>query len=81
VITAAITAAIAAVLALFGIKPGPYLVVVAGVVKVLVVLVGVLLGRKVWKARAARTQAAPPDALTPPVPPPPARPQDGRDPA
>jgi hypothetical protein len=51
VITAAITGAIAAVLALFGIKPGPYLAVVAVVVKVLVVLAGMLIARRVLRRR------------------------------
>ena len=52
-LTAAITAAVAAVLALFGIKPGPYLVVVAVVVKGLIVAAGVLLGWKLTKRRRA----------------------------
>jgi hypothetical protein len=51
VITAAVTGAVAAVLALFGIKPGPYLAVVAVVVKGLIVLGGVLIARRVMKKR------------------------------
>jgi hypothetical protein len=51
VITAAITGAVAAVLALFGIKPGPYLAVVAVVVKGLIILGGVLITRRVMKKR------------------------------
>ena len=50
---AAITAIVAAVLSLFGIKPGPYLVGVAIVVKVIVVGVGVILGARVMRRRAA----------------------------
>jgi hypothetical protein len=46
-ITAAITGAVAAVLALFGIRPGPYLVVVAVVVKAIIVLGALLLARRV----------------------------------
>jgi hypothetical protein len=58
-ITAPVTAAIAAVLALFGIRPGPYLVVVALVVKVLVVLGGVLLAsRLARRARRGKEAAA-----------------------
>jgi hypothetical protein len=56
VFTAAITAAVAAVLAFFGIKPGPYLVVVAVVVKVLIVLTGLFLASRV--IRRARRAAA-----------------------
>jgi hypothetical protein len=70
VLTAAITGAIAWILSLFGIKPGPYLVVVAGVVKVIIVLCGVLLGAKAMKKRkqakeareAASAQPSPPAA-------------------
>jgi hypothetical protein len=67
VITAAITAAVAAILAVFGIKPGAYLVVVAGVVKGILVLGAVLLASRVAR-RARRSQAVPPP--TPPAPPP-----------
>ena len=68
-LTAAITAAIAWILSLFGIKPGPYLVVVAGVVKGIIILVGVLLGAKVVRKRAKAKQAAEPQApQTPPGP-------------
>jgi hypothetical protein len=59
-ITAAITAAVAAVLALFGIKPGPYLIVVAAVVKGVIILGAVLLGRKLLKTREGEKPAAPP---------------------
>ena len=61
-LTAAITAAIAWILSLFGIKPGPYLVVVAAVVKGIIILVGLLLGAKVVRKRAkakAAEQSAP----------------------
>jgi hypothetical protein len=59
VITAAITAAVAAVLSVFGIKPGPYLVVVAAVVKGIIVLTSVLLGTKFIKAQAAKRNKPP----------------------
>ena len=58
-LTAAITAAIAWILSLFGIKPGPYLVAVAAVVKGIIILVGVLLGAKVVRKRAKAKEAAP----------------------
>jgi hypothetical protein len=58
VLTAAITAAIAWILSLFGIKPGPYLVAVAAVVKGIIILVGVLLGAKVVRKRAKAKEAA-----------------------
>jgi hypothetical protein len=51
VITAAITGAVAGVLALFGIKPGPYLAIVAVVVKGLIIVAGVLITRRVMKKR------------------------------
>ena len=57
-LTAAITAAIAWILLQFGIKPGPYLVVVAAVVKGIIILVGVLLGAKVVRKRAKVKEAA-----------------------
>jgi hypothetical protein len=65
VITAAITAAVAAILALFGIKPGPYLVVVAGVVKGLIVLGAVLLASRVAR-RARKAESAAPAPAEPP---------------
>jgi hypothetical protein len=69
VLTAAITAAIAWILSLFGIKPGPYLVVVAGVVKVIIILVGLLLGAKVVRKRAKAKETAETQAPeTPPGP-------------
>jgi hypothetical protein len=58
VLTAAITGAIAWILSQFGIAPGPYLVVVAAVVKGIIILVGVLLGAKVVKKRVQAKQAA-----------------------
>ncbi len=66
-LTAAITAAIAWILSLFGIKPGPYLVIVAGVVKGIIILVGVLLGAKVVRKRAKAKHAA--EAQAPQTPP------------
>jgi hypothetical protein len=68
VITAAITAAVAAVLALFGIKPGAYLVVVAGVVKAVIVIIGLLLGRKLLKARMAAQGKPPGEGAAPQTP-------------
>ena len=49
-LTAAITAAVAFVLNLFGIEPGPYLVGVAIGVKITIVVLGVLLGAR-WARR------------------------------
>jgi hypothetical protein len=66
VFTAAITGAIAAILSLFGIKPGPYLVGVAIVVKAIIVGVGLLIGLRMSKRRK---QA--PAAPAPPLPEPP----------
>ncbi len=42
-LTAALTAAIAAVMSFFGVKPGPYLVVVAVVLKLLIVALGLFI--------------------------------------
>jgi hypothetical protein len=67
VITAAITAAVAAVLAFFGIKPGPYLVVVAAVVKGLLVLGGVLLAVRVARRKRAEAATAAPGEAAPPT--------------
>ena len=57
-ITAAITAAIGAVLALFGVKPGAYLVVVAAVVKVVIVAGTVLVGARWVRRRNGHVAAA-----------------------
>jgi hypothetical protein len=57
VLTAAITAAIGWILLQFGIKPGPYLVVVAGVVKGIIILAGVLLGAKAVQKRVKAKEA------------------------
>jgi hypothetical protein len=58
-LTAAITAAIAGILALFGIRPSAsQLVVVAIVVKVIIVCVGLLFGLRLAKRRR---NAAPPE--------------------
>jgi hypothetical protein len=54
-ITAAITAAVGAVLSFFGIKPGPYLVGVAIGVKVIIVAVTLLFGAR-WLKRRQRQQ-------------------------
>jgi uncharacterized membrane protein HdeD (DUF308 family) len=52
-LTAGITAGIAGVLSLFGIKPGPYLVGVAIGVKLIIVGVGLLVGARLMRKRAA----------------------------
>ena len=67
-LTAAITAAIGWILFQFGIKPGPYLGLVALGVKIIIVLVGVLLGAKVIKK--ARAKQGQPDSPAEPGPPP-----------
>lgn len=70
-LTAAITAAVAWILSLFGIKPGAYLVFVAGGVKIAIVLTGVLLGAKVMKkAKDKRAQPAAPASPDPEAQPP-----------
>ena len=51
-ITAAVTAAVGGFLSLFGIKPGPYLVGVAVVVKVGVVAAGVMWGGRAMRRRS-----------------------------
>jgi hypothetical protein len=61
-LTAAITAAVAGVLSLFGIKPGAYLVGVAIGVKVTIVLLGLVFGARFFKRRAAAKAAAIPPA-------------------
>jgi hypothetical protein len=66
-ITAAITAAVAAVLSLFGIKPGPYLVGVAIGVKVTLVVVGVLFGARIMKRRNQAKAEANPAPPTSPI--------------
>jgi hypothetical protein len=57
-LTAAITAVVAAVLSFFGVEPGPYLVGVAIGVKVALVLGGMLVGARWVQKRQAR-QASP----------------------
>lgn len=65
-ITAAITTAVAFILNLFGIKPGPYLIGVAVGVKIVIVGLGVLLGARFVRRReaklAAQQAATAPDA-------------------
>jgi hypothetical protein len=51
-ITAGITASVAALLSLFGIKPGAYLVGVAIAVKVTLVAVGLVFGSRILRRRA-----------------------------
>jgi hypothetical protein len=69
VITAAITGAVAAVLALFGIPPGPYLVVVAVVVKAIIVLAGLLLARRlIHRGRSKEADRARAAGQLPPAP-------------
>jgi len=60
VLTAAITAAVATIMGFFGIKPGPYLVVVAIVVKGLIVAAGVLFGARWLQRRRKPEPPAPP---------------------
>jgi len=57
-LTAGITAAVAGVLSLFGIKPGPYLVGVAIGVKLTIVAVGLLVGARLMRKRAAANAQA-----------------------
>jgi hypothetical protein len=57
-ITAGITAAVAGVLALFGVKPGPYLVGVAIGVKVAIVAIGLIFGARFFRRRAAAKAAS-----------------------
>ncbi len=49
-LTAALTLAIGAILGAFGVKPGSYLIVVAGVIKVCLIAVGVIFGTR-WARR------------------------------
>jgi len=51
-LTAAITAGIAGLLSLFGVKPGSYLVGVAIGVKVVLVAIGVVFGARFVRRRA-----------------------------
>jgi ABC-type transport system involved in Fe-S cluster assembly fused permease/ATPase subunit len=67
VLTAAITAGLAAILSLFGIKPGAYLAVVAVVVKILLVFSGLFIGARISKKRRA-VQAQEDAAAAPPEP-------------
>ncbi|MEP6653423.1 MAG: hypothetical protein ABJA82_08700 [Myxococcales bacterium] len=69
-LTAAITAAVAAVLSLFGVKPGAYLVGVAIGVKLVVVACSLMFGARLLKRRAAikGQVAAEAAAKTPPDP-------------
>jgi len=66
VITAAITAAIAGILAYFGVKPGVYLAGVAIVVKILVV--ASIMGAMWWRQRAAQRKVDREAAQTPALP-------------
>jgi hypothetical protein len=65
-ITAAITAAIGAIMAFFGVPPGPYLAVVAIAVKLIIVGLALLFGVKALTKKKAEAQAA--AAGTPPAP-------------
>src|SRR5207253_9558572 len=56
-ITAAITAVVGGVLAFFGVKPGPYLVVVAAAVKILIVVTTLVFGTR-WVRRRDAAAAA-----------------------
>ena len=66
-LTAGITAAIAGILAIFGIKPGGYLVGVAIVVKIIIVGVSVLFGARYMRRRRDAAQPTPP--VDPPIAP------------
>jgi len=57
-LTAGITAAVAGLLSLFGIKPGPYLVGVAIVVKIIVVAVSLTFGARWWRRKNAGATTA-----------------------
>jgi len=57
-LTAAITAAVAGVLSLFGIQPGSYLMGVAIGVKIVIVLISVFVGSRLMRRRAAAKAAA-----------------------
>jgi amino acid transporter len=61
VLTAAITGAVAAVLNLFGIEPGAYLVGVAIGVKAVIVAAGLLFGVR-WLRKRPRGEAGGPPA-------------------
>lgn len=55
--TAGITAAVAGLLSLVGVKPGPYLVFVAIGVKIAIVVLGLTVGTR-WARRRAAAKAA-----------------------
>jgi hypothetical protein len=63
-ITAGITATVAAILSLFGVKPGAYLVGVAIGVKVTLVAVGLVVGARIMRRRAAAQVSPPAEAST-----------------
>jgi hypothetical protein len=60
-------------MALFGVKPGPYLVVVAAVVKGLIVVGSLVVGARLMRRRnrtpAAATDEVAPSPASPPGPP------------
>lgn len=60
-ITAAITAAVGGILALFGVKPGPYLLGVAIGVKIAVVVGGVFFGSRLLRRRGKVEAVKKPD--------------------
>jgi hypothetical protein len=61
--TAAITALVAGLLSLFGVKPGPYLVAVAIGVMLAIVAIGVVFGSRYLRRREARKSI--PSEVTP----------------
>jgi amino acid transporter len=67
-LTAAITAAITAILGLFGVKPGTWIVGVAIGVKIVIVAVTLIFGARFVQKRNAA-------AVPPETPPPPTRPE------
>jgi hypothetical protein len=64
-LTAAITASVGAVLALFGIEPGAYLIGVAAVVKGLIIAAGVFFGVKLTRRRRSVFGPRPHGATSP----------------
>ena len=52
-LTAGITAAVAGLLSLLGVKPGPYLVGVAIGVKIALVAIGLIFGARLFRRRPA----------------------------
>jgi hypothetical protein len=75
-LTAALTAAVAGLLALFGVKPGRYLVFVAIGIKIVIVAVPLIFGAR-WLRRRAEPKAADPSTTPTTTPPKPTLPPPG----